>query len=98
MADFDKKAATWDNDPAKVNRAESIADSLSNNINMSSIKLAMEYGSGTGLLSFALKDRLAEIVLMDESAAMIHVARAKCLAKNVKHLNPIQYDLLIKMP
>jgi ubiquinone/menaquinone biosynthesis C-methylase UbiE len=94
VAEFDQRAATWDDDPAKVNRAVSIADSLSNKIDLSTIKMALEYGSGTGLLCFALKDRLTEIVLMDESAAMIDVARAKCTEKNVKHLNPIQYDLL----
>lgn len=94
MAEFDQKAATWDDDPDKVKRAISIAGSIANSIDLSTIKSAMEYGSGTGLLSFALNDRLAEIVLMDESRSMTDVARAKCLEKDVNHVNPIQYDLL----
>ena len=97
MAEFDEKAATWDDDPVRVDRAESIADNLANSIDLSSIKQAMEYGSGTGLLSFALKDRLANIVLMDESQNMIDVAIAKCNAHNVKHFKPLMYDL-VKQP
>jgi len=94
MAEFDQKAATWDDNPARVDRAKSIATSLANTIDLSSVKLAMEYGSGTGLLSFALKDNLANIVLMDESQRMIDVANEKCAANNVSHFQPMMYDLL----
>ena len=94
MAEFDEKAATWDDDPIRVHRAESIADILANNIDLSSVERAMEYGSGTGLLSFALKDRLAHIVLMDESQGMIDMAIEKCKANNVSHFEPLMYDLL----
>ena len=94
MADFDKKAATWDDDPERVNRALSIADSISKHIDLSRIEKAMEYGSGTGLLSFALKDRLASIALMDESASMIEVVKDKCAANNVNHFVPLQYNIL----
>jgi ubiquinone/menaquinone biosynthesis C-methylase UbiE len=94
MAEFDQKAATWDDNPARIDRANSIATSLANTIDLSSVKLAMEYGSGTGLLSFALKDNLANIVLMDESQGMIDVANEKCAANNVSHIKPMLYDLL----
>lgn len=94
MADFDKKAATWDDDPIRVERAESIAASIASSIDLSKIKQAMEYGSGTGLLSFALKDQLPDIVLLDESEGMTEVAREKCKAGNVDHLKPRHYDLL----
>jgi ubiquinone/menaquinone biosynthesis C-methylase UbiE len=94
MAEFDEKAATWDDDPAKVERAESVAERLAENIDLSTIKLAMEYGSGTGLLSFALKDKLTNIVLMDESQNMTDVAIKKCADYGVSHLKPVQYNLL----
>ena len=94
MAEFDQKAATWDDDPIRVVRAESIGKSLAKRIDLSTIKQAMEYGSGTGLLSFALKNKLANVVLMDESAAMIEVAKAKCQANDASHFSALQYDLL----
>ncbi len=94
MAEFDDKAATWDDDPVRVQRAEEIAGFLANKIDLTKIGTVMEYGSGTGLLSFALKDKLPEVVLMDESAEMTRVARAKCAAMQVGHFKPLQYDLL----
>ena len=94
MADFDEKAATWDDDPVRVDRAEAIANFMANRIDLSLMKQAMEYGSGTGLLSFALKDRLANIVLMDESQNMIDIAKEKCEAINISHFKPLKYDLL----
>lgn len=94
MAEFDQKAATWDDNPVRVERAESIATSLANTIDLSTINLAMEYGSGTGLLSFALKDQLANVVLMDESQKMTDIAIEKCGANNVSHFKPLMYDLL----
>lgn len=94
MTEFDQKAATWDDDPDKVSRANAIADSLAETIDLSKIKSALEYGSGTGLLSFALQDRLGNIALMDESLGMTEVAIQKCKERGVEHLNPVQYDLL----
>jgi ubiquinone/menaquinone biosynthesis C-methylase UbiE len=96
MAEFDKKAATWDDDPIRVERAESIAESIADGIDLSQIEKAMEYGSGTGLLSFALKDQLKSIVLLDESEAMTEVAMEKCKVGKVDHLEPVHYDLIMQ--
>ncbi len=94
MAEFDEKAATWDDDPIRVKRVESIAESLANILDLSAIDQAMEYGSGTGLLSFSLKDRLANVVLMDESRGMTEMAIKKGEVYQVDHFKPIQYDIL----
>jgi len=94
MAEFDKKAATWDDDPARVDRAEVIADSLAEALDLSKIKTAMEYGSGTGLLSFALRNRLSNIVLIDESSQMIEMVKKKCVTMNVTNFTPLEYNLL----
>ena len=56
MSEFDEKAATWDDYPDRIKRAEVIASRLASAVNLTVIKTAMEYGSGTGLMSFALKD------------------------------------------
>ncbi len=93
MAEFDEKAATWDDDPVRVQRAAEIAGFLANRIDLTKITSALEYGSGTGLLSFALKDKLKNVVLMDESAEMTKVARNKCKTLQVAHFKPVQYDL-----
>ena len=58
----------------------------------------MEYGSGTGLLSFALKDKLKRVVLIDESGAMIDKAIEKCNTLEISHFEPLQYNLLKQSP
>lgn len=94
MNEFDEKAATWDDDPVRVERAGSIADSMRRLLDMRAYRSALEYGSGTGLLSFALKDDLEKIILMDESEGMTEVAIEKCKVQGANHLHPIQVDLM----
>ena len=77
MSEFDEKAATWDDDPSRVKRAEDIVVKLKSTIDLSQVKSAMEYGSGTGLMSFVLKEDIREIILMDDSVKMTKVARQK---------------------
>jgi ubiquinone/menaquinone biosynthesis C-methylase UbiE len=94
MAEFDEKAATWDDNPERVQRAEIIGAQLLTSIDLSNVKTAMEYGSGTGLLSFALKDKFSSVVLMDESEGMTDMAKQKCSTLGISHFRPIQYNLL----
>ena len=54
----------------------------------------LEYGSGTGLLSFCLKDKIREITLMDESEEMTKVAIKKCKEQGVENLFPVKGDLV----
>ena len=94
MTHFDDKAATWDDDPGHVERAKIIAQKLLKVISEKKIKTALEYGSGTGQLSFEMKDLIQDITLMDESEKMTEVTIQKCKDSHVESLYPIQYDLL----
>lgn len=94
MNEFDELAATWDDNPLRMERAASIAQSIRDVLDLNKYQNALEYGSGTGLLSFALKDDLKRITLMDESIEMTRVAQEKCKVSQVNHLHPIKMDLL----
>ncbi|NNF33929.1 MAG: class I SAM-dependent methyltransferase [Saprospiraceae bacterium] len=94
MNEFDEMAATWDDDPIRMERAASIAQSMRDILDMGIFQNALEYGSGTGLLSFALEKDLKSITLMDESFEMTRVAIEKCKASQVNHLHPIRMDLM----
>lgn len=96
MSDFDEKAAEWDNNPDHFNRAVKLANYLQEHVDLKDVKKAMEYGSGTGLLSFALKDMLPEIILMDNSVEMTKEAQRKIDEQNIKSLHPVQYDIMIQ--
>lgn len=70
---FDEAAETWDDDPAKVERAEAIADRIAAEVPLSRDDRVMDYGADTGLLGRALADRVGPVTLADASAGMTEV-------------------------
>jgi ubiquinone/menaquinone biosynthesis C-methylase UbiE len=93
VGDFDARAATWDDDPAKVRRAEEVAAAMRRAVPLSRSMKAMEYGAGTGLLSFCVRDALGPITLADISAGMRTVAERKIAAANASEMRVIDLDL-----
>lgn len=69
VADFDSKAATWD-DPAKVARSHEVADAIAAATRPGPTTTLLEYGAGTGLVTEALGGRVGRAVLVDTSAGM----------------------------
>ncbi len=92
---FDARAATWDEDPGKRRRAEEVAAAIRARVKLSSDMRALEYGAGTGLLSFELADALGPIVLTDNSIGMLDVARAKIAAHCADQMTVRPLDLTI---
>ena len=92
--DFDARAATWDEDPAKRARAESVAAVLRRRVDLSRRPRALEFGAGTGLLSFELVDELGSALLVDTSEGMLAVADAKIAKAGAAHLATRRIDLV----
>ena len=92
---FDSKARQWDENPVFVERARKIADGLRARVPLSRTMTALDYGSGSGLLSFPLKDELGRITLSDTSAGMLAVAREKIDAQGVENMTTLQADLSV---
>lgn len=92
MSDFDKKAKTWDDDPQKRERAEIAANKIKAQINLDKNMRAMEYGCGTGLLSFALYKDLGHITLVDNSKGMLKVLEEKIKKANVHNMKAVLHD------
>ena len=90
---FDARAATWDEDPGKRKRAAAVADAIRRQIKLAADMSAMEYGAGTGLLSFELADELGSIVLTDSSSGMLDVAQAKVSASGASRMTVRALDL-----
>jgi tRNA (cmo5U34)-methyltransferase len=93
MSDFDARAREWDKDKMHMERSVAIASELKNMIPAGNGMKALEYGAGTGILSFLLKNRFAEITLMDSSNEMIKVCQEKAEFYQTKHIKPIWFDL-----
>lgn len=93
MTNFDERAKDWDSDPKKVQRAFEVADAVRKIVPLSQEMSAFEYGCGTGLLSFALKDEFHRITLADTSEGMLDVLREKIAASGVTNMMPVRLDL-----
>ncbi len=91
---FDKQAQEWDNDPKKIERAMLFANEIKNFIRPNQTLDALEFGCGTGLLSFQLKDFFKTITLADNSEGMIRVLKEKIAKGGIKNFNPLHIDLL----
>jgi ubiquinone/menaquinone biosynthesis C-methylase UbiE len=92
MTDFDARAESWD-DVNKVRRAEDVAAAMRRAVPLSRSMKALEYGAGTGLLSFCLRDALGPITLADTSAGMRAVAKRKIVSANARDMRVIELDL-----
>ena len=95
MNEFDHKAPQWDAKPVRVERVQAMADGLRAALPLSANMTALEYGCGTGLVSFALQPYLGHITLADSSSGMLAVLREKIAASQVKNMRPQKLDLMI---
>jgi ubiquinone/menaquinone biosynthesis C-methylase UbiE len=93
MSDFDERAREWDSDPVKVERARRAAAAIRRRVRVDRQTTALEYGCGTGLLSFALQPYLGSIVLADSSAGMLEVLGEKIASSGSTNMKPIRLDL-----
>ena len=93
MSEFDARARDWDKNQRYVDRSEAVAKAMLQTIPFKKNMKALEYGSGTALLSFALKDQFEEIVLMDNSQEMTAVTAEKIASQNIQNMNPLFFDL-----
>jgi ubiquinone/menaquinone biosynthesis C-methylase UbiE len=93
MNEFDIKASGWDENPIHHARSEAIAKEMLRLLPIKKEMCAMEFGAGTGILSFMLKDFLNDIILMDSSTEMVNVANKKIVATGAKNLKTIVFDL-----
>lgn len=93
MTNFDERARDWDSDPGKVERARAVADAIRKAVPLSKEMKVLEYGCGTGLLSFALQSDLGQITLADTSQGMLDVLQEKIASADVMNMHPVRMDL-----
>jgi len=105
---FDDAAANWDEDPQARERAAAVAAALTPLLAGHPGLRALEFGSGTGLLGFALLDAVEAITFADPSPGMLDQVRRKIDASGTTRADtlllagspprlPDTYDLIVSL-
>lgn len=89
---FDKRALTWD-DEYRASRAKIIAQEIKKSIPMKEDYKALEFGCGTGLISFNLYDKFKHITLVDTSRGMIEVVNSKIQQYEANNMIAYEKDI-----
>jgi len=75
---FAHKSKSWDMSSKRVKNAKAIAEAILKNINLDKKMELMDFGAGTGLLSFFIGPKVRKIVAVDNSPSMLEQFREKC--------------------
>ncbi|MEZ0323377.1 MAG: class I SAM-dependent methyltransferase [Hydrogenothermaceae bacterium] len=83
MSKFDLAALTWDEKPMRVNIAKSVAEGVKKLIPLKKDFKILDFGCGTGLVSFFLAEDVGQIVGVDSSQGMVDVFNKKAQENNI---------------
>jgi len=75
---FAHKSKSWDMSSKRVGNAKSIADLIVKNIKLSRSMELMDFGAGTGLLSYFVAPYVSKISAVDNSPSMLLEFKNKC--------------------
>jgi len=91
--EFDGKAREWDANPIHTERSEAIAAALQARVSLTPAMRVLEFGAGTGLLSFLIHENVGDITLIDTSAGMVKVMQEKIRDRGLHNMHALQLDL-----
>ena len=93
MSNFDDVARTWDENPMHMERSIAIAVKMEEVLPLSKQMKALEFGAGTGILSFLLGEKLGSVTMIDNSSEMVKVMEEKVLLRKAVNLFPRCFNL-----
>ena len=83
---FDQEAANWDQVPERVKVAQDIAHSMIREITLTPDMGVLDFGCGTGLLTFAIQPFVRSITGVDSSQGMLDVFNKKIKEQNLDNV------------
>jgi ubiquinone/menaquinone biosynthesis C-methylase UbiE len=90
---FDKEAASWDENPARLKLAGDVATAISEHIALTPDMDVLDFGCGTGLLTLNLQPKVRSITGVDSSPGMLDVFKSKIAKQNLSNVTAIFTDL-----
>lgn len=91
--DFNYLARQWD-DSRRIERAKIISNEIRKNLGEVKLNKGLEFGCGTGLITFNLTDLFNDVTLIDISSEMIEVVNEKIEKFNLNNSKAISCDLM----
>lgn len=95
LRDFDKEAASWDDNPVRAKLASDLSQALLKALNPAPDASVLDFGCGTGLLALRLSAAVGAVTAIDSSEGMLGVLRNKVSALgigNVRFENSVTFD------
>ncbi len=91
MSRFDKLATQWDLNPRRVESALKTTRKIKTLIDLKD-KDILDYGSGTGLVSFDFFEEANSLTAMDNSQGMLDELERKVLQENISNIKTFLHD------
>jgi ubiquinone/menaquinone biosynthesis C-methylase UbiE len=93
VRDFNKDAATWDENPGRVKVAHKIAETIISTAMLDKRDTLLDFGCGTGLVSLALESHVDTITGVDSSSGMLDVFNTKIRHYAIDTINTTLVDI-----
>jgi 2-polyprenyl-3-methyl-5-hydroxy-6-metoxy-1,4-benzoquinol methylase len=91
--DFDKEAASWDENPVRVKLAKDVASAITKQITLTHEMDVMDFGCGTGLLAFQLQPLVHSVTGVDSSQGMLDVFNKRITELKLSNVDAMHMDL-----
>jgi len=92
MSRFDLLAKDWDLNPDRVASAKTVSKALKSIFSLTDMDV-IDYGAGTGLITFNLSDDAREIIAMDNSKKMLEEIDRKSQASNIDNVHTRYHNI-----
>ena len=91
--DFDKVAATWDEEPRRLRLASEVAGCIAETMPLTSDIDVLDFGCGTGLLTLKLQPLVRTVTGVDNSQGMLDMLDSKTERLHVENVKTFKWDL-----
>ncbi|MFI8685857.1 class I SAM-dependent methyltransferase [Rossellomorea sp. NPDC077527] len=88
---FEEMAKRYDTEE-RMELAQVVVNEVKKELQDSTSKTLIDYGSGTGLVSLALTDMVKSVLLVDSSEQMLEVAKAKIMQRGILNADVLYSD------
>jgi 2-polyprenyl-3-methyl-5-hydroxy-6-metoxy-1,4-benzoquinol methylase len=91
--DFDKEAASWDENPARIKLEDDVIHAISEQIVLTPEMDIMDFGCSTGLLALRRQPLVRSVTGVDSSKGMLDILNAKIAKLKLKNAKTMLVDL-----